>query len=229
MRAEDELGAFRTSYYPVGSVGIRFSTLPPICYVRCNKCGHAVQSVRKPRLALGSTSRGPLTDAEMIATIKRDSQTIGESERLRRAFRLESSRCTCSRESDERALADPKRTEERAQREGDIARPEVAPPGWHRDPSKRAQYRFWNGLQWTNLIANDGLEALDHSSWSTPAVQVKQSSKGATRTTKARRTTTSKVVDLAGQVRELSDLHAAGVLTQQQFEAAKNKLLGLDQ
>jgi len=229
LRADDELGAFRTSYYPSGSVGIRFSTLPPICYVRCNTCGQAAQVVRKPRLALGSTSRRPLTDVEEISIIKRESQTIGESERLRKVFQLESSRCTCSRESDERLLADPKRTEERAQRDHDIARPDVAPPGWHPDPSKRAQYRFWNGLRWTDLIANDGLEALDHSSWSTPAVQTKQSSAGATRTTKARRTTNSKVVDLAGQLRELSDLHAAGVLTQQQFEAAKNKLLGLDQ
>jgi hypothetical protein len=39
--------------------------------------------------------------------------------------------------------------------------PGVAPAGWHVDPSGRHHYRFWNGYQWTEHIATDGVAGVD--------------------------------------------------------------------
>jgi tetratricopeptide (TPR) repeat protein len=37
----------------------------------------------------------------------------------------------------------------------------VAEAGWHRDPSGRHQYRYWDGRVWTAHVANDGVVAID--------------------------------------------------------------------
>jgi hypothetical protein len=39
--------------------------------------------------------------------------------------------------------------------------PGVAPAGWHVDPSGRHHYRFWNGFQWTEHVATDGISTTD--------------------------------------------------------------------
>lgn len=35
------------------------------------------------------------------------------------------------------------------------------PAAWHPDPSGRNQYRYWDGVRWTDWIANDGVQASD--------------------------------------------------------------------
>lgn len=37
----------------------------------------------------------------------------------------------------------------------------LPPPGWHPDPHGRHQYRFWDGTQWTERVADNGGEASD--------------------------------------------------------------------
>lgn len=35
------------------------------------------------------------------------------------------------------------------------------PPAWHPDPSKRFQQRYWDGAEWTNHVANNGVTSID--------------------------------------------------------------------
>lgn len=35
------------------------------------------------------------------------------------------------------------------------------PAAWHPDPSGRNQYRYWDGVAWTDWVANDGVQATD--------------------------------------------------------------------
>ena len=35
------------------------------------------------------------------------------------------------------------------------------PPGWHPDPRGRHQHRYWDGTQWTDHVADDGVTATD--------------------------------------------------------------------
>lgn len=34
-------------------------------------------------------------------------------------------------------------------------------PGWYADPSKRHQFRFWDGAEWSSSVSDDGQEACD--------------------------------------------------------------------
>jgi hypothetical protein len=36
-----------------------------------------------------------------------------------------------------------------------------SPPRWAEDPSGRHQWRFWNGYQWTDDVADDGEASTD--------------------------------------------------------------------
>lgn len=35
------------------------------------------------------------------------------------------------------------------------------PAAWHADPAARHQYRYWDGAQWTDWVADDGVQSLD--------------------------------------------------------------------
>jgi hypothetical protein len=35
------------------------------------------------------------------------------------------------------------------------------PPGWYEDPSRRHEYRYWDGLRWTDQVANAGITSTD--------------------------------------------------------------------
>ena len=35
------------------------------------------------------------------------------------------------------------------------------PAAWHADPAGRHQYRYWDGAQWTDWVADDGVQSLD--------------------------------------------------------------------
>ena len=39
--------------------------------------------------------------------------------------------------------------------------PVVTPPGWLTDPMQRHQYRYWDGIQWTAAVSDDGAESSD--------------------------------------------------------------------
>ena len=34
---------------------------------------------------------------------------------------------------------------------------DVAGPGWHRDPTGRHEYRYWDGVRWTDDVSDQGL------------------------------------------------------------------------
>jgi hypothetical protein len=46
-------------------------------------------------------------------------------------------------------------------RQGPASGPAVAPPGWLADPMQRHQYRFWDGVQWTAAVSDNGAQAND--------------------------------------------------------------------
>jgi Protein of unknown function (DUF2510) len=47
--------------------------------------------------------------------------------------------------------------------------PGVGVAGWHRDPRRRHQYRYWNGKEWTAHVSDQGQVAVDpHGSRPTP-------------------------------------------------------------
>ncbi|XRD69235.1 DUF2510 domain-containing protein [Microbacterium esteraromaticum] len=35
------------------------------------------------------------------------------------------------------------------------------PAAWHADPAGRHQYRYWDGVRWTDWVADDGVQAID--------------------------------------------------------------------
>jgi Protein of unknown function (DUF2510) len=39
--------------------------------------------------------------------------------------------------------------------------PNVAPAGWHPDPSGRYQLRYWDGTRWTEHVTSNGVPATD--------------------------------------------------------------------
>ena len=39
--------------------------------------------------------------------------------------------------------------------------PRPSPPQWAPDPSGRNHWRWWNGLRWTDHVANDGVSRTD--------------------------------------------------------------------
>jgi hypothetical protein len=41
------------------------------------------------------------------------------------------------------------------------SQPQAAPAGWHPDPLGRYQVRYWDGLRWTEAVANDGVQSVD--------------------------------------------------------------------
>jgi hypothetical protein len=43
------------------------------------------------------------------------------------------------------------------------------PPGWHPDPFQRHEYRYWDGVQWTDQVSNQGQTASDPPVESAPA------------------------------------------------------------
>ena len=218
-------GAYRRSFRHSRSQGESFS------YEICSSCGLVAQLLVENRsMGLGSSTsfRRPDPATEAISQIKAAAEKMTRSESLRRAFRAADGRCTCDPAHDALVMNDQRFADERVKRDNDLSRPDEAPAGWHPDPYKRAQYRLWNGRVWTDLVSNNGAESIDIPG--TRAVQrtATPASIPAQRTSKAKRGPRTGRSDLTGQLRELNDLYEAGVLTEAQFEAAKNKLLGLD-
>lgn len=37
----------------------------------------------------------------------------------------------------------------------------TAPAQWHPDPTGRHQYRYWDGVRWTDAVADDGCQSVD--------------------------------------------------------------------
>ena len=227
-RDKSHLGALRRSTWYTGD-GPNSRRGEEIWYSRCDTCGLVAQSITECRtghLGFGSWTR-PSVQSQ-IQSVKTHAQAIAESESMRRVFRAPEGRCTCDPIHDALVLSDPEFARERMQRDEDVNRPDVAPAGWHVDPHRQAQYRFWNGRVWTELVSNNGVESLDIPRTQSLQRKATQASTPSQKTGKAKRSPRTGRSDLTGQLRELNDLYEAGVLTSEQFEAAKNKLLGLD-
>lgn len=62
-----------------------------------------------------------------------------------------------------RAAAELRRQTELAARGIASAPPtgDLPPPGWHPDPLGRHQRRYWNGIAWTDRVADDGWKSSD--------------------------------------------------------------------
>ncbi len=45
-------------------------------------------------------------------------------------------------------------------------------PGWYPDPTRRHQHRYWDGKDWTDSIADQGITAYDAPTFSPPTQPV---------------------------------------------------------
>lgn len=215
MPEERHVGAFRRYRSGLGGRS------GEITYLRCQSCGLTFQDHSLGPRGLGSTTRQspPL---EQVVEMNR------QQEEMRRGFRDPSTRCTCDQAGDLALFRDPGSAEEWSRRQGDFLRADANPAGWYADPNGAHQHRFWDGRMWTALVANNGVTS--SAPYVVPSIPADA---GQPRPATGRRKTgrparKSASVDLAEQLRQLNDLHQAGALSKEQFEAAKNSLLGLD-
>lgn len=86
----------------------------------------------------------------------------------------------------------------------------ISPRGWYPDPSGRHELRQWSGKKWTKNVADDQKMAVD--SWQTPP--------------KSAPVTVTSMGDSAETLRQLGELHDAGVIDDAEFAAKKTEILG---
>ena len=88
----------------------------------------------------------------------------------------------------------------------DAAKAAVAdgPPRWRQQPDGR--FRWWAGTLWTNSYTRDPSGEIEYAQ-AEPAVSATSST--------------------ADELKKLAELHQAGILTDDEFGAAKRKLLGI--
>jgi hypothetical protein len=46
--------------------------------------------------------------------------------------------------------------------------PGLAPAGWYQDPASRHQFRYWDGLAWTDIVSDNGRQSVDSLSQASP-------------------------------------------------------------
>ena len=217
-------GAYRHHYRSIADHRL----VGGIRYEECEACNGVFQSyeLQSRRMGFGSwTTRYP-TFTETI-TFNRD------NERLRRVFRSLHTRCKCDSLGDQHFLESPAGAEEFKLRQKDISQLEKPSDGWYLDPSGLHEFRFWDGANWTGHVSNRGTASIEvtvvPNNWSRllpgertaavaphPKVQASPSRK---------KNVTKNIAD---HLTELVELHRSGALTEKQFEAAKNALLGID-
>jgi hypothetical protein len=44
-----------------------------------------------------------------------------------------------------------------------IARPDLPPPGWRADPTRRFEWRWWTGTAWSGHVASNGVQKVDRT------------------------------------------------------------------
>lgn len=195
-------------------------------YESCDSCRGIFQSmeVEGRMRGMGSyTTRYPTLDE----TIKFNR----ENERHRREFRSPTRRCTCDTAGDRSFFMAEPGSGEVGQRQQDLSRPDLPDEGWYSDPSSLYAMRFWNGASWTGFVSDGGAAVTTPivvpNNWDhlLPGERVTSSENPVKPGSKRRIVKTTK--NLADQLTELTKLYDAGALTKEQFEAAKNALLGL--
>lgn len=85
--------------------------------------------------------------------------------------------------------------------------PRVGTPAWASDPTARHELRYWDGASWTEHVADAGVQSTDSGGEQQPAA-------------------VGGPVDVADQLRKLAELRDEGVLTDDEFDAQKARLLG---
>jgi hypothetical protein len=197
-----------------------------IRYGICDSCRGIFQSLEIEARSMGFgsyTVRYPTLDETLNFN--------RENENLRRKFRLAISRCQCDISGDELYLDHDNGFSEVNLRQEDYSRPDVPADGWYIDPSGDHKLRYWDGANWTGYIADDGAAVLNPivvpNNWSRllPGGTVATSANPPKSSSVRKITKSSK--SLTDQLAELTQLHNSGALTREQFEAAKNSLLGL--
>jgi hypothetical protein len=199
-------------------------------YEECSSCRGVIQSlqIQAGRQGLGTGA----FEKQKIEILKEIIEFNRHNEKRRRVFRFTNSRCRCDVLGDELHLASQTGSSELKLRQDDYLRPDVADDGWYKDPSGLHRLRYWNGASWTNWISDDGATSqtaapVFPNNWVRllPGEKSNSSINLANSTAVQRSTRSSKT--LTDQLAELTQLYYSGALTKEQFEAAKNTMLGL--
>ena len=223
MRENKTAGAYRHHYRSISdrTRDAKFR------YEECQACNGVFQSfaLEQRMRGFGSyTTRYPTLD-ETVAFNR-------ENERFRRAFRS-LYRCKCDALGDQHFLETPDGAEEFKLREKDFSQLDKPSDGWYVDPSGKHEFRFWDGADWTGHVANRGTASHEPivvlNNWyhllpgERPTAVTAQPK---VTTSPSRKKNATK--NIAEQLTELVELRRSGALTEKQFEAAKNALLGID-
>jgi hypothetical protein len=198
-------------------------------YGHCQRCEGVYQSVGVDNQlrGLGSSTRRHPTLDEILTRNRLD-------EKARRVFRFSRKRCKCDEEGDTAIQIDTVHSEEYKERQQHYSQPDIPSDGWYKDPSGIRQFRFWDGRQWTGHVTHK------NKTFSEPMVVPNGWMRllpGDQPLPKQNRASIKRPVpgvkkkdaNITEQLLQLSELHKTGVLSSSQFEAAKNKLLGLDE
>jgi len=219
-------GAYRHHYQSTPTASSRQEKFK---YEMCSSCQGIFQSLEleNGRMGLGSYSRRHRTETndEIIESNRRNEQ-------MRRSFRSMKLRCKCSTLGDQLFIGSESGLGEIEIREKDFLKPNLPDDGWYVDPTALHKLRFWNGASWTNWVSDDGTTAQTTApvfplDWTEllPGEKIDASSRIPSFTNTRKTVKSSK--NLTSQLAELSQLYNSGALTKEQFEAAKNSLLGL--
>jgi hypothetical protein len=140
---------------------------------------------------------------------------------LRVRFRDSTERCTCNPSADELIMTN---TEERDKRMSDVLLDRY-PAGWYPNPSQGSGERYWDGNGWTDQFR--GVSGNAAGSGVPKLIPENVIEKVATRWKRAKNSFESdrEKADRAAKISQLHQLYEQGVLTAEQFEAAKNKVL----
>lgn len=118
----------------------------------------------------------------------------------------------------------------------DVAATAAEVPGWRPDPAGTHQLRWWGGVSWTDQVSDNGIQSTDpdfgDSVGSEPVGEIgpgPSALPASTQAPEALPSSTSSMgsgTSLTVQLRELAELRDQGILTDDEFQAQKAKLLG---
>lgn len=220
-------GAFRDRNHSVFAYRPDRSKTEIINYDTCSKCRGVFQAryKLKPVMPGLGSSQGPTSLEgqrwQMEEKQRRDFRVALNDQVLRARFRESSQRCTCNPSADELIMANP---EERDKRMSDVLLDRY-PAGWYPNPVQGNGERYWNGTAWTDQFR--GVLGNAVASGDEKLIPENVIEKVATRWRRVKKSFEADrdKADRASKISQLQQLHEQGVLTAEQFEAAKKKVL----